>query len=305
MKYVPKYPKEKLEELRKYVENFKSSFEKKYEKAASTITESFSTKITKKPSDGDARYKFFNNLLFDGELPKKVKVYFLNSEENKSRSTGFSSAKRRKNYVNILKGSENTYGAWYPSSNSIYIFLDRLEDNDFVIDSVLVHEMCHVWQDRVYKGDKNTTAHSYPFQYAKRRTQKRSNNVYNIGGRSKIPSGYKNERINKYGKRPSSAGGKSKNNYGNNNNENNKNINNSIITKNGRKNLGNGINRRLASPQIHSNSNNMGFNNNMKSRYNPAKNRIPSPMIKSHNYKRPPLPNSGPRIRTNKIEKIN
>ena len=181
MKYIPKYPKEKLEELRKYVENFKSSFEKKYEKAASTITESFSTKITKKPSDGDARYKFFNNLLFDGELPKKVKVYFLNSEENKSRSTGFSSAKRRKNYVNILKGSENTYGAWYPNSNSIYIFLDRLEDNDFVIDSVLVHEMCHVWQDRVYKGDKNTTAHSYPFQYAKRRTQKRSNNVYDIG----------------------------------------------------------------------------------------------------------------------------
>lgn len=181
MKYVPKYPKEKLEELRKYVENFKSSFEKKYEKAASTITESFSTKITKKPSDGDARYKFFNNLLFDGELPKKIKVYFLNSEENKSRSTGFSSAKRRKNYINILKGSENTYGAWYPNSNSIYIFLDRLEDNDFVIDSVLVHEMCHVWQDRVYKGDKNTTAHSYPFQYAKRRTQKRSNNVYDIG----------------------------------------------------------------------------------------------------------------------------
>ena len=143
-----------------------------------------------------------------------------------------------------------------------------------------------------------------PHKDKEQNNKKTTNNVYNIGGRSKIPIGYKNERINKYGKRPSSAGGKSKNNYGNNNNGNNKNINNSIINNSGRKNLGNGINRRLASPQIHSNSNKMEFNN-MKSKHNPAKNRIPSPMIKSHNYKRPPLPNSGPRIRANKIEKIN
>ena len=136
-----------------------------------------------------------------------------------------------------------------------------------------------------------------------------TNNGYHFGGGSKIPTGNKNERINKYGKRPSSAGGKSKNNnYGTNNSGIKKNISNSNINKNGKKNLGNGIKKRLASPQINSNSNNMGFNNNMNNmkRYNPAKNRIPSPMIKSHNYQRPPLPNSGrPRIRTNKTDKFN
>jgi hypothetical protein len=59
----------------------------------------------------------------------------------------------------------------------------------------------------------------------------------------------------------------------------------------------------------------MGFNNNMnisygnnnslKNKINPAKNRMPSPMIKSNNnYKRPPLPNNKNRIRTNKSDKF-
>ena len=80
----------------------------------------------------------------------------------------------------------------------------------------------------------------------------------------------------------------------------------------------NEINKRLSTPQINnsnSNSTMMGFNNNMNNNYgnnnnfrpkiNQAKNRIPSPMIKSNNnYRRPPLPNKN-RIRTNKSDKFN
>ena len=145
-------------------------------------------------------------------------------------------------------------------------------------------------------------------QKDKGQNDNKTNNGYN-SRRSKLNSGNKNDRVIKYNQRPSSAGGKSKNLYGSNNNGTNKNINNVNINKNGKKNIGNGINKRLASPQIYSSSNSMGFNNNnnnnMKTKYNPAKNRIPSPMIKSHNYKRPPLPNSGPRIRNNKKDKFN
>jgi hypothetical protein len=134
----------------------------------------------------------------------------------------------------------------------------------------------------------------------------------------------------KHNQRPSSAGGKNKNMYGNNfnNNINNnrigglglgKNLSNANMnTKNRKKKLINEINKRLSTPQINnsnSNSNMMGFNNNMNNNYgnnnnfrpkiNQAKNRIPSPMIKSNNnYRRPPLPNKN-RIRTNKSDKFN
>ena len=115
----------------------------------------------------------------------------------------------------------------------------------------------------------------------------------------------------KFNQRPSSAGGKNKNGYGyaNNINKNGigKNLNNTNMNKN-KKNMGIGINKRLPSPQIYSNSNGLGFNNNQnKNKYNPAKHRMPSPVIKSNNnfMKRPPLPNSGPRIRTNKNDKFN
>ena len=48
-------------------------------------------------------------------------------------------------------------------------------------------------------------------------------------------------------------------------------------------------------------------NNNLRPKLNQAKNRMPSPMIKSsNNYKRPPLPNKNRnRIRTNKSDKFN
>ena len=50
----------------------------------------------------------------------------------------------------------------------------------------------------------------------------------------------------------------------------------------------------------------MGFNNNnMKHKFNPSKYRIPSPVVKSKNYKRPPLPNRGPKIITDKRKKFN
>ena len=93
------------------------------------------------------------------------------------------------------------------------------------------------------------------------------------------------------------------NNYnsGMNRNMNKQNINNNIVRKNNE----NGFNTRLASPQITSSSN-MGFNNNnMKSKYNPSKYRIPSPVVKSKNYKMPPLPNRGPKNYGNKNDKFN
>ena len=178
MRYIPKYPKEKLEILRKYVEDFFNSFYKK--QAASTITEAYSTRITKKPTNGDARYKFFNNLFFKGELPNTVKVYFVDSTKNNRSSTGFTDTLRRKHYLDFKSLSKNVYGAWYPDSKTIYVFLDRLEQNDFAIDSVLVHEMCHVWQDTISKSPSKTD-HGFQFQYAKNKVKKQSKNIYNVG----------------------------------------------------------------------------------------------------------------------------
>jgi hypothetical protein len=129
-----------------------------------------------------------------------------------------------------------------------------------------------------------------------------------------------NEYINnfikpaRFNQRPSSAGGKNKNPYGLANNINRKgigkNLSNSNMNK-PKKNMGIGLNKRLASPQIQSSMNNMGFNNNnqnnnMRMKFNPAKHRMPSPISKGNNIgKRPPLPNSGQRIRTNKSDKFN
>ena len=64
------------------------------------------------------------------------------------------------------------------------------------------------------------------------------------------------------------------------------------------------MNKRLSTPQINSN-NNMGYNNNINNngisnKFKQKKNRMPSPMIKSNNYKRPPLPNNKNRLYNNK-----
>ena len=182
MKYVPKYPKEKLEELRRYVINYKNKAHGIKElKAASLVTESYRNKISKAPTDGDLRYQFFNNLLFGGKLPTSVKVYFMRSGEDKRRSTGFDSKARRESYIAMKDGPEDNCGCWFPDANSIYIFLDRVGDDDFSIDTVLVHEMCHVWQDRIYTGINNTSGHSAPFQYIKKRVQRDSRGIYDAG----------------------------------------------------------------------------------------------------------------------------
>ena len=131
----------------------------------------------------------------------------------------------------------------------------------------------------------------------------------------KISNQFGNNNQNKMGKvnqRPSSAGGKGQNQgygYANNMNRNGvKNI--SKNAKNKKNNINTGINKRLASPQIYPNANGIGYNgnnqsNNIKNKYNPAKHRMPSPVIKSNFGKRPPLPNSGQRIHLNKSEKFN
>ena len=118
-----------------------------------------------------------------------------------------------------------------------------------------------------------------------------------------------NNKIGRFNQRPSSAGGKGQNQgYGYANNMNrmgNKNN----LNKNKKNNINTGINKRLASPPIFNNPNGIGFNgnnqNNIKNKFNPAKNRMPSPVVKSNIGKRPPLNNSGQRIHMNKSEKFN
>ena len=118
-------------------------------------------------------------------------------------------------------------------------------------------------------------------------------------------------KIGRFNQRPSSAGGKGQNQgygYANNMNRNGvKNISKNV--KNKKNNINTGINKRLASPQIYPNANGIGYNgnnqNNIKNKYNPAKHRMPSPVIKSNFGKRPPLPNNGQKIHLNKSEKFN
>ena len=210
-----------------------------------------------------------------------------------------------------------------------------------------------------YKYSNNTNINSYNFNNRANNTmpngfgytggpnnykKNSSNNSSGITRPSTAPHKDKEKMIknnknnyqnNNYGRmplrhnqRPSSAGGKNKNLYGNNynNNINNrigiglgKNLSNANMnTKNRKKKLINEINKRLSTPQINSSSSNMmGFNannnmnnnygNNLRPKLNQAKNRMPYPMIKSNNnYKRPPLPNKNRnRIRTNKSDKFN
>ena len=117
-------------------------------------------------------------------------------------------------------------------------------------------------------------------------------------------------KIGRFNQRPSSAGGKSQNQgygYVNNMNRSGNKFNKNLKTKKSN-NISTGINKRLASPQMFNNANGIGFNgnnqNNLKNKFNPAKNRMPSPVVKSNIGKRPPLPNSGQRIHMNKSEKF-
>lgn len=181
-KYVPSYPIYKLDSLRRYVENFKKKLERK---VASVMTETYRDMISKAPTDGDARYTFFNNLFFGGKLPKDVKVYLTDSKKNKSKSTGFDTKERRNNYISMQNDAKNpedgTLGAWWEDSKSIYIYLDRAGYDDFAIDTILVHEMCHVYQDCVFTGKKSGFDHGSDFQYKKRKVQKDSKEIYDGG----------------------------------------------------------------------------------------------------------------------------
>lgn len=190
MRYTPNYSADKLEELRRYVEDFIAKLEGAEEKlAASAITEEYRRIISRAPSDGDARYIFFNNLLFKGRLPKNVKVYIMDAKTDKSRSTGFDTDARRKNYKSMMDDAKDpkdqTIAAWYKSSRSIYLFADRIGKSDFQIDTALVHEMCHVYQDLVCKPKPNSRKdkriHGREFQIAKRRVERASKNIYNGG----------------------------------------------------------------------------------------------------------------------------
>ena len=126
----------------------------------------------------------------------------------------------------------------------------------------------------------------------------------NIKNNNKINNNMPKPQL-RHNQRPSSAGGKNKNM----NNERvglgiGKNMSNANLNKNRKKKLGLEMNKRLSTPQINSN-NNMGYNNNINNngisnKFNQSKNRMPSPMIKSNNYKRPPLPNNKNRLYNNK-----
>ena len=138
-----------------------------------------------------------------------------------------------------------------------------------------------------------------------------SNNKINPNRSNQFANANQN-KVGKFNQRPSSAGGKGQNQgYGYANNMNNRNgvKNISKNTKNKKNNINTGINKRLASPQIYPNANGIGYNgnnqNNIKNKFNPAKHRMPSPVIKSNFGKRPPLPNSGQRLQLNKSEKFN
>ena len=233
---------------------------------------------------------------------------------NKNKNSGPIKIKNN-NYINNLNKKPNT-----PDLNHYYNSGTGFMDNN-------IHNRFKYNTNNNRKDIKNNTmsngfGYPMPNNYNRKigiqRPSTAPKKEKNIGfGGESTKLNRNNQYANNFGKpikfnqRPSSAGGKNKNGYGYSNNINKngigKNLNNPNMNKN-KKNMGFGINKRLPSPQIYSNSNDLGFNNNNqnKNKYNPAKHRMPSPVIKSNNFmKRPPLPNSGPRIRTNKNDKFN
>ena len=137
-----------------------------------------------------------------------------------------------------------------------------------------------------------------------------NNKLNNLNRSNQFANNMNNNKIGRYNQRPSSAGGKSQNQgYGYVNNMNRSGVKNMAKNKNVKKNnLNTGINKRLASPQIYNNG--IGFNNNnnqnnIRNKFNPAKHRMPSPVIKSNIGKRPLIGNNGQRLHMNKSEKFN
>ena len=115
-------------------------------------------------------------------------------------------------------------------------------------------------------------------------------NANGIGynGNNQSNNNINKNKIGRFNQRPSSAGGKSQNQgygYVNNMNRSGNKFNKNLKTKKSN-NISTGINKRLASPQMFNNANGIGFNgnnqNNLKNKFNPAKNRMPSPVVKSN-----------------------
>ena len=233
---------------------------------------------------------------------------------NKNKNSGPIKIKNN-NYINNLSKKPNT-----PDLNHYYStgtgFMDNNGHNRFKYNGN--NNKKDIKNNTMSNGFGYPMANNYNRKMGIQRPStapKKEKNNFGLENNNKINRNnqYGNNftKPTKFNQRPSSAGGKNKNGYGYSNNINKngigKNLNNNM-NKN-KKNMGIGINKRLPSPQIYSNSNGLGFNSNNypnKNKFNPAKHRMPSPVIKSNNImKRPPLPNSGPRIHANKNDKFN
>ena len=225
---------------------------------------------------------------------------------------------KNNNYINNLSKKPTTPDLSH-YNNTGNGFMDNIEHNRFKYN---VNNKKDIKNNTMSNGFGYTGANNYNRKMGIQRPstapRKDKNNNFDFENNNKLNMNKNsNQYANNFGKpirynqRPSSAGGKNKNGYGyvNNMNRNGigKNLSNINMNKN-KKNMKVGINKRLPSPQIYSNSNGLGFNSNNPNnnkKFNPAKHRMPSPVIKSNNYmKRPPLPNSGPRIRNSKNDKL-
>ena len=234
---------------------------------------------------------------------------------NKNKTSGPIKIKNN-NYINNLSKKPNT-----PDLNHYYStgtgFMDNNMHNRFKYNGN--NNKKDIKNNSMSNGFGYPMANNYNRKIGIQRPStapKKEKNNFGLENNNKINRNnqYGNNftKPTKFNQRPSSAGGKNKNLHGYSNNINKngigKNLNNNM-NKN-KKSMGIGISKRLPSPQIYSNSNGLGFNSNNnnqnKNKFNPAKHRMPSPVIKSNNFmKRPPLPNSGPRIRANKNDKFN
>lgn len=96
------------------------------------------TSITKEHYDLlDAAYRYFNKLLFKGELPDVMIVL-----HRKKSSRGYFHAER------FMEKKSSPKQKVRKSFDELALNPDEFERADIAILSTLVHEMCHVWQYR-------------------------------------------------------------------------------------------------------------------------------------------------------------
>jgi len=97
------------------------------------------------------RFDYFNSLFFDRELAK-IDVYF-------------------------EKKSGNAVGSYFPSKKEIVIYAE--DKSDKYIDSVLIHEMIHLWTDEM--GYNSRQHHDKAFKSKVDEINRLSNNEYRVG----------------------------------------------------------------------------------------------------------------------------